>query len=1029
MVDALLQHGPRRRFLVIFLALSLAGIGFWSFLQLKIEAYPDISDLQVTVITLRPGHAPEEVEQQVTVPIERALNSVPGVISRRSRTIFGLSVVDLTFDYEVDENVARQMVLERLRAADLPDDAEPSLAPPTTPAGELYRYVLEGEGKDQIQLRELQDWVVAPRILQAPGVGDVFPFGGLVKQYQIAVDPMALYKYGLSIQQIAESISANNANSGGALLPSGQQSLVVRGVGLLRSVEDIENVVVASKKGTPVFMRDIGKVSLGHAPATGIFGLDSQSGKVEGVVVMRRGENASEVLKGVVVAVADLNNSPLMQGVRLVPIYDRTELVGRTLHTVSKTLIEAFIIVLLILVFFLGSVRGALLAAITIPLSLLFAFFCMHLMDMHASLLSMGAIDFGIIVDGTLVMVECIVRRLSEEHPSSDSAGVLGIIARAAGRVRKPIFFSMLILIAAYIPLFTLERVERRLFMPMAFTIASALLGSLIFSLTLVPVLATYIFPKGVRPWRNPLVVWLRGAYEKALKILLQHKVKVVMATAAVVIAGLALGSRLGAEFLPQLDEGVIWIRASLPPGVSLETSAEVASRIRALVKEMPEARFVTSQTGRQESNTEPFGPNRNELLAGLTPYSSWPAGRTKAQVVRDMSERLQSSIPGVTFSFTQPIIDMVMESVTGSSADLAVILAGPDLRVLREKAGEVLGFLREVPGAADTAIEQEADQPQVRIEIDRLMAARYGINVSDVQDVIEMAIGGKSVSSMFEGDRKFDIVVRYVPEARSTLAGVGSLLVPAADGSRIPLSQLAKVRVAEGASIIARRDNRRQISVRTNIRGRDQGSFAREAQALMKAKVQLPPGYSVEWGGQFENLNRASRRLKWILPLTVGIIFTILYWAFGSFRLAGLVLACVPFSIVGGLAALQWRNIPFSVSAAVGFVSLFGVAVMSGVLYVEEMQRHRKEKGHTVEEAALAGAVVQFRALLTLIVVALLGMMPAGIAHDIGSDVQRPLATVVLGGLVSTMLLTLLALPCLYCLVNRPHGSILGRR
>ncbi len=504
MAGTSLQFVAQRRILVVFLSACLAGLGLWAFFQLKVEAYPDISDLQVSVISLHPGHAPEEMEQQITVPIERALNSVPNVISRRSRTIFGLSVVDLTFAYGVDENVARQTVLEKLRDAELPEGVEPALAPPTTPAGELYRYVLKGNGQNAIQLRELQDWVIAPRFLQAPGVGDAFPFGGLIKQYQIAVDPMALYKYGLSIHQIAQAVSENNQNAGGSLLPSGQQALVVRGVGQIRSVGDIEGVVLASKKGTPVFVRDVARVSAGSAPPAGVFGLNEISGGIEGIVVMRRGENPSDVLQGVREAVDELNSSPLLDGARLEPIYDRTELVGSTLRTVSHTLLEALVIVLLVLFFFLGSLRAALLTAVTIPLSLLFAFVCMHFSGVHASLLSLGAIDFGIIVDGTLVMVECIVRELSREHEALEPADSLDIIGRAVSQVHRPIFFSMLILIAAYLPLFTLERVERRLFMPMAFTIAAALLGSLIFSLTLVPVLATYLFPKGVRALAEP---------------------------------------------------------------------------------------------------------------------------------------------------------------------------------------------------------------------------------------------------------------------------------------------------------------------------------------------------------------------------------------------------------------------------------------------------------------------------------------------------------------------------------------------
>jgi cobalt-zinc-cadmium resistance protein CzcA len=1020
-MDRILEQGLQRRFLVVFFSLCLAGLGIWALNQLKVEAYPDISDMQVTVIALHPGHAPEEVEQQVTVPIERALNTVPNVISRRSRTIFGLSVMDLTFAFDAEENVSRQMVLERLRDAELPEGVEATLAPATTPAGELYRYVLTGQGMSDIQLREIQDWVVEPRLQQVPGVGDVVPFGGLVKQYQIAIDPMALYKYGLSIRQIAEAVSANNQNAGGSLLPSGQQALVVRGLGLIRSVTDIENVVVASKGGTPVFLRQVGTVQLSSAPQTGVFGLNGKTGGVEGMAVMRRGENPSEVLTGIREAVDELNDSPLLKGARIEPIYDRTDLVSTTLRTVSRTLLEALAIVFVVLVFFLGSFRAAVLTAITIPLSLLFAFACMYFAGVHASLLSLGALDFGIIVDGTLVMVDCIVRRLPRVESESSS---MAAVKDAVSEMRRPIFFSMLILIAAYLPLFTLERVERRLFTPMAFTIASALVGSLIFSLTLVPVLATYFFPRGIRPWRNPLVRWLTLGYEAALNVLLKSHLIVIAATLAVVGFGFVLAGKLGTEFLPQLDEGVVWIRANLPPGISLQASAEVGAKIRSILTQSPQVKFATSQTGRQESNTEPFGPNRNEFLVGLTPYSTWPPGMRKADLVKELSEKLRATIPGASFNFTQPIIDMVMEAVTGSSADLAVIMSGPDLDLLRAKADQVLKILRQVPGAADTALEQEADQPQVRIEIDRQEAARYGINVADIQGVVELAIGGRPVSTMFEGDRRFDIVVRYVPEARSTMAGIGSILIPAASGARIPLSRVAEVKVASGASVISRSENQRTISVRTNIRGRDQGSFAAEAQRRVRAEVRLPRGYKVDWGGQFENLSRARRRLAWILPITILLIFTILYWTFDSVRKAALVLVSVPLSIVGGVAALYVRGIPFSVSAAVGFVSLFGVAVMSGVLFVTEIHRQRTEHDRPLREAVLVGASNQFRALLTLVLVAMLGMVPAAFAKGIGSDVQRPLATVVLGGLISTLLLTLLVMPGLYYLAEGHRRS-----
>ncbi len=1021
MLAQVLSRALERRFLALLAGMAVAAVGVWAFLQLKLEAYPDISELQVVVITLYPGQSAEEVEQQVTIPLERALNNVPQVIARRSRTIFGLSLVDLTFTYGTDEYLARQMVLEKLRDVALHEGVTAALAPPITPAGELYRYQVERPGYDDIGLREIQDWVIAPRLMQVPGVGDVFPIGGRVKQYQIEVDPLALYKYGLTIRQIAGAVSANNQNAGGSLLPAGQQALAVRGVGRLGTMADLEGIVVASARGTPVFVRDAGRVRVGSAPQTGVFGLNERTGGVEGVVVMRRGENASEVLRGVRAAVAELNDGRLPGDARIQPIYDRTELVNNTLRTVSRTLAEGILIVFLVLLFFLGSFKAALLTALTVPLSLLFAFACMYFQGIPANLLSLGAIDFGIIVDGTLVMVEFIVRRLSRDAAAQQGPRAFEVVHEAALQVQRPVFFSMLILISAYLPLFLLERIERRLFAPMAFTICAALIGSLLFALTLAPVLATYLFGKGCRPWRNPLLAWLIRAYEIALRWLLGHAWKVAGATALVLAGAFTVAGRLGAEFLPQLDEGVIWIRAVLPPGVSLETSAQTAGRIRALIRQSPEVKLVTSQTGRQESNTEPFGPNRNELLVALTPYESWPAGKKKSDLVRELSERLRAHVPGVQFSFTQPIMDMVMEAVTGSSADLAVVLSGPDLGVLRRLAHEALGIVQKIPGAADTAIDQEADQAQLHIRIDRREAARYGINVADIQEVIELAIGGRPATVLFEGDRRFDIVVRYAPEARGSFADIGNLLIATAEGGRVPLSRLAEIKVAPGASMIARRENRRQVSVRTNIRGRDQGSFVAEAQPRLSAALKLPPGYRLEWGGVFENLERVRKRLVWILPLTIVIIFALLEWTFGSARDAALVLANVPFSMVGGVAALYLRGIPFSVSAAVGFVSLFGVAVMSGVLYVSEITRYRRVYERPLKEAVLLGACTQLRPCLTLVVVAMLGMLPAALARGIGSDIQRPLATVVLGGLISTLWLTLLALPALYYLAHRP--------
>jgi cobalt-zinc-cadmium resistance protein CzcA len=1023
MIAQLLRVALRQRFLAVALGAALIAAGVWSFTQLSIEAYPDISDTQVVVISLYPGHAAEEMEQQVTVPIERALNSVPDVIARRSRTIFGLSVVELTFEYGTNDYFARQVVLEKLRDAQLPEGVTPTLGPLSTPIGELYRYTLDGDGRDSRELREIEDWVVEPRLLQVPGVTDITPFGGVIKQYQIDVDPSALTKYGLSIRDIAQAVDANNQNAGGALLDNGQQSMAVRGVGLIQSVDDIRNVVVSSTGDVPVYVRDVGRVQIGSAPRTGIFALGGSADRVEGIVLMRRGENPSAVLAGVHQAVEELNATGLPKGVRIVPIYDRTDLVNNTLRTVSHTLAEGLVIVVAVLFLFLGSARAAILTAITIPLSLLFAFVCMHFTGIPANLLSLGALDFGIIVDGTLVMVEHMVhaldvrRRRESAGPVNES--VLDTIEDAALEVERPIFFSLVIIVSAYIPLFTLERVERRLFTPMAFTVCYALVGSMLLALTLIPVLATYLFRNAPRSWENPAVTWLHARYARLLEATVNRPWRVVAGAGAVVAASVALAALLGTEFLPQLDEGVLWIRANFPAGISLEKSADLAARIRSLVKQSPEVKQVSSQTGRNDDGTDPYGPNRNEFFVALTPYDTWRAGKRKSDLVEELSGRLRREIPGGFFSFTQPIIDNVTEAVTGSPADLAVIITGPDLQELRHLARETLAVLKTVPGAADTGIEQEEDQAQLRIRIDRQAVARYGLNVRDVQDVVELAIGGHSASTYFDGERRFDITVRYIPEARTDVGAIGGILVATKSGERVPLSQLSTIQFVNGASIISRRENRRMISVRTNIRGRDQGGFVADAQRRFDAGVKLPAGYSVEWGGQFENLARARRRLAFILPLTIAVIFGLLFFTFGSVPEAGLVLLNVPFSLVGGIAALYLRGINLSVSAAVGFISLFGVAVMSGVLVVSDIKRRRLENV-PAREAVIQGALSQMRPVVMMVIVAMLGMVPAARATGVGSDVQRPLATVVVGGLCSTLFLTLFALPALSWILAR---------
>jgi len=1022
MLARVLDFSLGHRAFVIFGAGAMVVAGIWSFEQLNLEAYPDISDPGVVVITLYPGFAAEEVERQVTVPIERALNNAPNVIARRSRTIFGLSVVELTFADTTNDYFARQVVLEKLRDAQLPDGVTPTLGPLIGGISEFYRYVLEGPGYEAMQLRELQDWVVTPLLLQVPGVADVTPFGGLVRQYEIRVDPRALDKYKLGVRQIADAVKNNNRDAGGALLRMGQQSLAIRGSGLIHNSEDIGNVVLDSQKNVPVFVRDVGKVAVGNLPQTGIFAMNRDrlgTGGVEAIVLMRRGENPSEVLHRIHGAVDEINATRLPRGVRIVPIHDKTELVQNTLHTVVRVLLEGFVIVVTILLVFLVSLRAALLTALTIPLSLLFAFFCMHLSGVSMSLLSIGALDFGILVDATIVMVERIIRELGHESAPMAATQLTERVRAAAVAVQRPILFSLLIIIAAYIPLLTLERVERRLFTPMALTVCFALLGSLLLCLTLVPVLATFVFRGRAQIKQHRLLDLLTGRYEAIIHTTVRHAWVTVLVAAGVVGGALYLGAHLGTEFLPTLDEGLIWVRATLPSGISLEKSAEIARAIRLAVLRSPEVKLVTSQTGRNDSGTDPFGPNRNELLIDLYPYKTWKSGKTKSDLVDELRRRLLDTIPDVALNFTQPIIDTATEIATGSSADLAVIISGPDFNELRPLAAQALRMLRSMHGAADTSIEQERDQAQLRIAINRYQVARYGINVSDVQDMIDLALAGNPVTGVFEGERRFDVVARFAPEARADPAAIGNLLIPVRDGARVPLSQLADIRVVDGATIVARRENQRQLTVRTNIRGRDQGGFVAEAQARFASEVPLPPGYRVTWGGQFENFERARHRLEIIVPITIGIIFVLLFITFGSALDAVLVLLNVPFSLSGGLILLYLRGINLSVSAAVGFISLFGVAVMSGLLYVSEINTRRRVPGVPLLDAVVQGARVQFRPRLILIVVAGLGMLPAALARGIGSDIQRPLATVVIGGLFSTLFLTLFALPAVYWLAE----------
>lgn len=1027
MLDTIARFSLRQRYLVLALAVLLLAGGVIAWKTLKIEAYPDVADTEVAIITQFDGRPAEEVEQQVTVPVERAVNAVPQVITRRSRTIFGLSIVRLTFAEGTDDYFARQQVIEKLRDASLPDGVTPTLGPLSTPVGEILRYVIEGDGSQSpMSLRELQDWKIVPTLLTAPGVADITNFGGLVRQYNVVIDPQRLAKYGLSIQALADAIAANNSSTGGNVIRQGASQLAIRAVGRISRREDIERIVLAERNGTPIFVRDVASVEIGALPPSGVLGyVDADQHQevddgVEGIVLMRRGENPSEVLAGIKERIAQLN-ADMPKGVTLRIEYDRTDLVDATLDTVAHTLLEGLTIVVVVLLLFLGDLRLALSVAITIPLALCGAFVLMKLTGIPANLLSLGAIDFGIIVDASVVMVESIARTLSHASAEQKQRGNRRLILLASSEVQRSIVFAVAIIVLAFLPLFTLQRVEGKLFRPMAFTLSFAIGTSLLLALTIVPVACSLMLGKDFREKQNPWLTWLETRYRRTISSLLRRPFAVLSVAGLLVAAALGVASQLGTEFLPELDEGGFNIRAILPAGIALDVARTYPRIIRREIASFPEVRLEISQLGRNDDGTDPYGPSRIETLVQLRPYSSWTSGRNKAQLLEAMQHRLEQSMPGVSFSFSQPILDNVSESVTGSAADLAVIVSGDDQAVLRRIANEILKVVEKVPGASESGLEQEGTQTQLVIDVNREALARYGLNIKDVNALIDLAVAGRPVSTVYEGERRFSIALRYTKEARASIPAIQNLQLIGSGGARVPLSDVARIAMVEGQTIIARDGGRRQVGVRTNVRNRDQGGFVEEAQAKVLAAVKIPDGYSIRWGGQFENLTRAKSRLSVVVPITILLIFVVLFILFdNSAKDAAIVLSNVPFALVGGIAALAIRGINFSVSAGVGFVSLFGVAVMSGVLLISYINALRQEKLYKLRAAVIDGAATQLRPILMMMMVALIGLIPAARASGIGSDIQRPLATVIVGGLLSALVLTLLVMPVLYYAVER---------
>ena len=1022
-MEKLIFNAIHRRALMFVLFGLLAVTGYYCWTKLAIDAYPDIADVTVQVVTQVPGLAAEEIEQQISVPIERAMSGMPGLKVMRSKNTFGLSTVILVFDDGIEDYWARQRVQERLTDVELPYGAAPGLNPLTSPTGEIYRYVVESRNHDLRELTDLHKWVIIPKLKQVTGVADVSNFGGITTQYQIEIDPHKLDQYKISLADITEKIEKNNVNAGGSMISHGDLSYVIRGIGLVKGLDDLGNIVVKTENGVPVYLSDIGRLKYGNLERKGVFGFADEerdySDGVEGVVQMLRHENPSQVLEGVHAAVDELNRDILPAGVTIHPFMDRTELVGMTLHTVGRTLFEGMLLVVLVLILFLGSWRGALLVAVTIPLSLLIAFILMKVTDIPANLLSLGAIDFGILVDGAIVMMETVLKK-RESDPKAELTKS-GVIRRATD-VARPIFFSTIIIITAYLPLFAFEHIERKLFTPMAYTVGYALLGALAVALLLIPPMAFLAYRKPRTTYRNRWLEYLGNAYNRQIGRLMERP-RLIWGPLLLILAGAgALTATVGKDFLPPLDEGSIWIQVQLPPGISIERSKEMGAELRQTLREFDEVSYVMTQVGRDDEGAEAFSLSHIECGVGLKPYGTWESGRTKAELIDAMDEKL-SQMPGYSVGFSQPIIDMVMDQIAGAHSDLAIKIYGDDLHETRRIAEQVESVLRRIPGAVDVAVDQEPPLPQLQIIADRNRIAQYGLNVDDVTELIELAVGGKSISQIFVGSKSYDVICRYNEQSRDTPERIGNLMLTNGSGVRIPLSQVAEVKMTTGASTIAREMNRRHMTVRVNLRGIDLTAFLREANRAIDRDVKYDrEAFRLKWAGQFENQHRAYSRLAVIVPFALCLMLLLLIAACGKFRQAAVLMSVVPLALFGGMLALNVRGMTLNVSSAVGFIALFGVAIQNGVIMVSHINLLRKKEGVGLKEAVIDGTRHRFRPILMTATVAVLGLLPASLSTGIGSDVQRPLATVIVYGLMFATAITLYILPALYYLVERRH-------
>jgi cobalt-zinc-cadmium resistance protein CzcA len=1036
MIRRLVDFALENRFMVLAAALLLFGWGAISFHQLPIEAYPDVADNYVEIITQWPGISAEQIEQQVTIPLEIAMNGIPHVAHLRSFSLFGLSDLKLIFDDQEENAWNRERVLERMSQVTLPPGVSPQMGTDWSPVGQIYFFTLKSTNPqyDVMDLKAIEDWTVEKNFKSVPDVVDVSSFGGPTREYQVRLDPTKLISYGLSIAQVEQQLTSNNINAGGSFIESGQQQINIREVGLVRNVRDIENTVLTAKNGTALRVRDIAVVAQGPKIRLGQFAraIHRDDGKiidnddvVSGIVLLRKGANADDALAGIHAKVKELNDRILPPGVKVVPFIDRSDLVHFTTYTVLHNLTEGIILVVIVLFLFVGNVRAAIIVALTIPFALLFAATCLNLKGIPANLLSLGALDFGMVVDGAVVMIENIVRHMTHEKNSSRKS--MEVVREAAHEVQRPVFYAIAIIITAYLPIFTLQRVEGRLFRPMAWTVAFALLGALIFSMLIAPVLSTLFFREGVREWRNPVMAFLIDYYRKAVRYAIEHRVLTVGVGAAGLCLAVFLvaGGVIGSEFLPHLDEGAIWVRGTLASSVGPSDSIRIANQARTLLCSFPEVPECTSQVGRPDDGTDATGFFNTEYYVGLKPKEEWRPvfHQDKDRLIAAMNRELDQ-IPGVTWGFSQPIEDNMEEAVSGVKGELATKIYGDDLKILEEKADQIVSTMQQVRGIEDLGIFRALGQPNMNFEVDREQAARYQINVADIQDAIQTAVGGSALTQVLQGEQRYDLVLRYLPQYRTTKEALEDIRLLAPSGERVSLAQLCTIKEQDGGSEIYREENQRYVAIKYSVRGRDLGGAVEEAMRNVNAQVQLPRGYHIDWEGEYESQKRAQARLLIIVPLTILVIFMIIYSMFRSPKWAALILATVAMASVGGLLALLITGTHFSVSSGVGFLALFGVSVQTGVIMLEYINQLRA-RGGTIEESAIDGAVLRLRPIMMTMLVATLGLLPAALSHAIGSDSQRPFAIVIVGGLMVNLAMSIFILPTLYVWLARKGDKL----